>query len=416
MSEAIEAIRRKYLALQGLLNENTRRRWAATEARELGRGGITKVAQATGLNPATIRVGLAELNTAPAPPLSASSPENWGESRKKGEYRSSPLRVRAPGGGRKPVTTTDPTLLSDLEAFIDPDTGADLAPLRWTSKSTRELAGLLGDKGHRVSQQKVAELLRDLGFSFQGPWRGAGGRRNPERDHQFQQLDSAVRHFQSAGQPVIVVQISKRVVSDSRTGETEDAGEQEAREATSSGHAASEGRAGSDWGSVGTDYEGPALIPRAIRTWWEIMGRQIHPSASHLLIVVPRLGSGRRTLERQLQELANEAGLRIDLVHAPAGTIRWNGVVHRLVSRITLNWPDRPLTSYEIIVSLIGPPARHPDPPPVEESRVVSLCHPQQTIADQPAARISDEKIFSDLNYRISPDLRLIHGVSYFLT
>jgi hypothetical protein len=76
-------------------------------------------------------------------------------------------RVRRAGGGRKSLTETDPTLLSDLEALVEPDSRGDpMSPLRWTCKSLRALASQLGELGHEVSHTVVGELLKARGFSL----------------------------------------------------------------------------------------------------------------------------------------------------------------------------------------------------------------------------------------------------------
>src|ERR671937_964986 len=142
------SIRAKFEALRPYLDERRRRLWAATEAMALGRGGMTAVATATGLQRATIRVGVRELQSGP---LTSTEPEPVTEAAQ---------RVRAPGGGRKPLTTEDPTLVHDLEALVEPTTRGDpISALRWTCKSTRQLAAELVRQGHQVSHQTVADLL-----------------------------------------------------------------------------------------------------------------------------------------------------------------------------------------------------------------------------------------------------------------
>jgi hypothetical protein len=147
----IEVLRRKFTRLAAELNERGRRRWAASEALELGHGGIKVVAQATGLGERTIRRGCHELRHEPA----LASPTG--------------RRMRHAGGGRKSLQTHDPALVSALEALVDPTTRGDpMSPLRWTCKSTRTLATALTGQGHKVSHTTVAQLLADLDYSLQG--------------------------------------------------------------------------------------------------------------------------------------------------------------------------------------------------------------------------------------------------------
>src|SRR5713101_6569311 len=141
---ALEMVQQKFEQLRPVMDERVCRLWAAAEALALGRGGITLVSRATGVSRKRIGIGIRELRA--AEPLAPESPAR-------------PARIRRPGGGRKPKTETDLTLLDDLEALVEPLTRGDpMSPLRWTCKSTRQLAGELARQGHHLSHQKVAEL------------------------------------------------------------------------------------------------------------------------------------------------------------------------------------------------------------------------------------------------------------------
>jgi Rhodopirellula transposase DDE domain len=196
----VATIRAKFEALRPYLDERRRRLWAAAEAMALGRGGLTAVASATGLQRATIRVGLRELQGGPP---TSTEPE---------KVAGAAQRVRAPGGGRKPLTTEDPTLVHDLEALVEPVTRGDpMSPLRWTCKSTRQLAAELVRQGHRVSHTTVAEVLHALNYSLQGTRKTKEGSEHPERDAQFAYLNEQTRAFHGRGQPVISVDCKKSV-------------------------------------------------------------------------------------------------------------------------------------------------------------------------------------------------------------
>ena len=143
----VEGLRSKYAWLGSLLTERLRRRWAASEALALGWGGSSAVADATGLSRTTIWAGIVELRDE----LCLS------------EEILEPHRVRATGAGRPTCAANDPTLLRDLESLVDPTTRGDpMSPLRWTCKSTRQLAKELQRQGHQVEYRTVATLLHDL--------------------------------------------------------------------------------------------------------------------------------------------------------------------------------------------------------------------------------------------------------------
>ena len=246
--------------------------WAATEARALGRGGVALVTAATGLQRNTIRAGVRELEAPGVVPPVAEQ------------------RVRAPGGGRKPVTTQDPTLLRDLEALVDPVTRGDpMSPLRWTCKSTRELAVALQARGHRVSHQTVAELLHALRYSLQGNRKTTEGAAHPDRDAQFAHINAQTETFQQRGQPVISVDTKKQeLVGDFKNGgrEWQPAGQPEPVRVhdfvdDELGKAIPYGvydlAANRGWVSVGTDHDTPTFAVQAVRSWWEQMGHSTYP-------------------------------------------------------------------------------------------------------------------------------------------
>src|SRR5215471_8528104 len=113
-------------------------------------------------------------------------------------------RARRPGGGRKRAADLDPGLRPALLALVQPDERGDpMSPLRWTTKSTRNLAAELTRQGHRVSADTVGDLLRDEGFSLQGNAKTIEGRQHPDRDAQFGYINEQARAHQDAGDPVI---------------------------------------------------------------------------------------------------------------------------------------------------------------------------------------------------------------------
>ena len=174
-----------------MLNERTRRLWAAAEARELGRGGIAVVARATGISRSTIVRGTRELDSA-----SSLDPE----------------RIRQQGGGRKKATKKDPTLLADLDGLVEPVAAGDpQTTLRWTSKGVRKLATELRAMGHDVSHQLVADMLHESGYSLQANRKSReGSSQHVDRDAQFQYISRKVRAAQARRQPVISVDAKKK--------------------------------------------------------------------------------------------------------------------------------------------------------------------------------------------------------------
>jgi hypothetical protein len=162
---AIERIRRKFQALEIVLDERSRRQWAAAEAKERGYGGVSAVARATGFARDTIQLGLREL-----------------EYRQQHPEEPTPGRLRKTGGGRKQLTQRDPTLVSVLEALVEPLTRSDPeSPLRWTCKSTRKLADDLSHRGRAGGYRTVAWLLHEAGYSLQANRKTRGGNQHQGR-------------------------------------------------------------------------------------------------------------------------------------------------------------------------------------------------------------------------------------------
>ncbi len=343
-----EALAEKFASVFPHLDERQRRLVAGAEAHSLGRGGVARVARASGLHPETVTAGVAE--------LAAGAPVTE--------------RVRRPGGGRKPLTETDPTLLEDLERLVDGQARGDPErPLRWTAKSTRKLAAALTELGHRVSHVVVGELLHRLGYSLQANVKTREGRQHPDRDAQFGHINAAVSQALDAGQPVISVDTKKKeLVGDFKNGgrewrpagtpvqvRTHDFKDPELGKAIPYGVydlAHNEG-----WVSVGIDHDTAAFAVASIRAWWDHLGSKRFPHAMTLTITADCGGSnGNRTRlwKTELQRLADDTGLTIQVHHFPPATSKWNKIEHRLFSFITMNWRGKPLESLQVIVDLIA--------------------------------------------------------------
>jgi hypothetical protein len=344
-----EAIGERFRALAGELNERQRRLWAAAEARSHGRGGIVATARATGMHVETIRLGIRELESGQA---------------------LAPGRVRRPGGGRKPLTESDPTLLADLERLVDADSRGDPeSPLRWTARSVRQLAAALRELGHRVHFTSVAKLLRALGYSLQANRKTKEGASHPDRDAQFEHVNATVKAALDAGEPAISVDTKKKeLVGDFKNGgrewrpkgspelvRTHDFKDKQLGKAIPYGIydlANDEG-----WVNVGIDHDTAQFAVASIQSWWQHLGSRRFPDASTLTITADCGGSnGNRTRlwKTELQRLADETGLQIQVCHFPPGTSKWNKIEHRLFSFISMNWRAKPLVSLEVIINLIA--------------------------------------------------------------
>ncbi len=344
----MESLRAKFAAVLPHLDERQQRLVLAGEARSLGHGGIAAVAQASGASRSRISQGVAELEAGQAP---------LG-------------RVRREGGGRKPLTATDPALLAALLALVEPTRRGDpCSPLCWTTLSTRKLAVELTSAGHPVGADTVARLLREQGFSLQANAKTIEGAQYPDRDAQFCYLnDQAAAHL-ITGDPVISVDTKKKeLVGPYKNGGAEwrPAGAPERVKVhdfidptlgKANPYGVYDVAADTGWVSVGTDHDTAAFAVETIRRWWQATGPTCYPQASRLLITADGGGSnGYRTRlwKTELAALATDTGLQITVCHLPPGTSKWNKIEHRLFSHISMNWRGRPLTSHDVIVQSIA--------------------------------------------------------------
>ena len=343
-----ESVARRYAALRAHLDERQRRLLLGTEATELGRGGVTAVAQATGVHPDTVARGVREIAGQPEPQS----------------------RVRAVGGGRKKLSETDPELAAALRALVDPETRGDpMSLLVWTTKSTRNLAGALTEGGHPVSDRTVARMLQAQGFSLQANTKVTEGRQHEDRDAQFRYLADQVAQHTAAGQPVVSVDAKKKeLVGAFKNGgrEYQPKGQPEQVNVhdfldKELGKAIPYGiydvSANTGWVSVGTDHDTSAFAVATLRDWWDTLGRTRYPTADRLLICADGGGSNGslvRAWKVELARFAADTGLRVTVCHLPPGTSKWNKIEHRLFSQITMNWRGRPLKTHQVIVDLIA--------------------------------------------------------------
>lgn len=352
--ERVESIESKYQALMPYLNEKTGRIWAAVEAKSLGYGGVSQVAQATELSRTTIYAGMRELEA---------QLESDGDG-------VETVRIRRAGGGRKRVETQDETLLEDLEALVEPMTlGDPESPLRWTCKSVAKLGVELKGMGHSISAKTVHTLLQWLGYSLQSNRKTRDGSSHPDRDAQFLHTAQQVEQFQTLNQPVISVDAKKsELIGDFKNLGAEwhlqkhpprvrmhDFVDDKLGKAIPYGIYDLSFNQG--WVSVGIDHNTAEFAVESIRHWWYEMGKPLYPTSDHLLLTADcgsSNGNRNRLWKAELQRLANETGLTIQVCHFPPGTSKWNKIEHRMFCYITQNWRGRPLTSLQVVINLIS--------------------------------------------------------------
>jgi hypothetical protein len=343
-----KGIRQRWEADGSKRDERGRRVFAASEARAAGWGGVAAVSAITGLACSTIGRGLKDLD-APPPPRG---------------------RVRREGGGPRPLSERDPTLIDDLKRLVEPATRGDpVRALLWVSKSLDKLACALTEMGHSISPNTVRELLAVIGFSRQVNRKAYEGASHPDRNAQFEYINAEVLAAQAAGQPVISVDTKKKELigpyrnagSDWRPkGDPQRVKVHDFPDKTL-GKVAPYGiydiTADAGWVSVGITSDTAEFAVASIRTWYERIGRPRYRQARELTITADCGGSNGarvRLWKVELQKLADETGLTIKVRHYPPGTSKWNKIEHRLFCRITQNWRGRPLTDRATVVELIA--------------------------------------------------------------
>jgi hypothetical protein len=253
---------------------------------------------------------------------------------------------------------------------VAPETRGDpMSPLRWTCKSTRQLASALSQQGFVVSYRTVGTLLHELGYSLQANAKTLEGSQHPDRDAQFRYINAQVKRYLRKKLPVISVDTKKKeLVGQYKNGgrEWQRSGQPEQVNVhdfpdPSLGKAIPYGiydlGQDSGWVNVGCDHDTARFAVESMRGWWRGLGRRRYPKARQLLICAAAGGSNSyrtRLWKVELQRFATATGLAITVCHFPPGTSKWNKIEHRLFSYISMNWRGRPLISHEVVVNLIG--------------------------------------------------------------
>lgn len=341
-----QVIHEKFLHLNPALDERSRRRWAASEAKTLGWGGISIVSRATGICHSTIAKGLQELGK---PVTSA--------------------RLRRKGAGRKRCTVKDKLLECDLEELIDSTTRGDPeSPLRYTIKSTRVLAKELNKKGHKIGYSTISLLLHQKGYSLQANNKTQEGKNHPDRNAQFEFINNDVKKQLGAREPVISVDTKKKeLVGNFKNNGTEWRPKGKPTkvhmhdfEIPELGKVAPYGvydlQRNHGWVNIGIDNDTAEFAVESIRRWWKKIGKKTYKNSKTLTITADSGGSNSyraRLWKHELQQFSNETNLSIRVRHFPPGTSKWNKIEHRLFSFISQNWRGKPLLTHATIIKLI---------------------------------------------------------------
>jgi hypothetical protein len=248
----------------------------------------------------------------------------------------------------------------------DATAGDPMGGLRWTHKTTRNLAAALTRRGVQVGHVTVARLLRAQKYSLRSNRKRLGGKKDPYRDQQFRLLGRRQRRFQRRGWPVISVDTKKKEL----VGNFKNNGRSwrcESRDVLDHDFPTlARGRAypygiydenrNAGYVVIGTTHQTATFAVRAIRSWWLKIGRRRYPGVSRLAIEADSGGAnGNRCWAWKvgLQGLADEFGLTITVGHYPAGASKWNPIEHRMFNLISANWAGEPLTSYEVMLNHI---------------------------------------------------------------
>ena len=393
----IQFYKAKYDAIKSCLSEKGKRLWVSLEAREYGYGGVTLLAKATKLGRTTIHKGLKEL-------LSPLDQE----------------RVRQAGAGRKKLTERYPDILDSLDKLVEPTSKGDPEnPLRWTSQSTRKLSDKLLKQGYKISPTSTGQLLRKLGYSLQANKKTLEDGSHPDRNKQFELINNRIKKMQLKGSACLSVDTKKK----EKVGNYKNNGQEYQPKGTPievKGHDFLDKKLGKvvpygiydigknkGWVSVGISSDTAQFAVNAIRSWWYTAGRKHYANTESLLITADCGGSNGyrvRLWKTELQKLATETGLVMEVHHFPPGTSKWNKIEHRLFSYISKNWRGKPLIDRETVVNLIGNTTTKTG------LTVKALLDKNQyetgiKVSDQEmaAVKLKPDKFHPEWNYRISP-------------
>ncbi|MDZ7935142.1 MAG: ISAzo13 family transposase [Emticicia sp.] len=348
--ESDDVIKMRIDTVLPLLNESQRRKYLAAEARSIGWGGKTKIANLSSVSRVTIATGTIEYD--------------------KLESNLSSNGVRKQGGGRKRLTEHHPELQKAIEDIVSPHTmGNPMNPLMWTSKSIRKIAAALHELGFIISHEVVRQCLISMGYSLQMNKKTKEGGDSPDRDAQFEYINKTSKEFLTNKEPVISVDCKKKEL----IGEYKNNGQEwtpvkkptevnvydfiDKTNGKASPYGVYDIQNNRGWVNVGLSSDTASFAVSTIRDWWEQEGSKLYPSANRIYINADGGGSNgsRNNLwKAEIQRFSNDSKLSVYVSHFPPGTSKWNKIEHRLFSYISKNWRAKPLTSLLVVVNLIG--------------------------------------------------------------
>ena len=338
----LNEIKTRFLRITPKLNEKTRRLWAAAEANELGRGGITAVSKATGIAISTIRIGQRELKKNFAA-ISADETK----------------KIRKKGGGRKSLIQNNSDLVKSLDTLIKPlSNDFSISPLRWTCKSTRRLVGELSEQGYSISHTRLNQLLSYLGYSVRSGQHGlTKGKGISDKNAQFKFINKKVIESNKIAKPVIYVDVRNRELSGDFSDdnkEKQEGGKCEKQESCGFSEFQEKNKVpagifgtslGQDWVDIELDHGTVHFAASIIYQWWLQMGKTVYPGTKELLIISD-IVTGKDAVDtlwkNMLQELADKIKLDLTVCYFPQGTYKWNKPSHNIFSHFVRNRPESP--------------------------------------------------------------------------
>jgi len=343
-----KSLNRKYKIIAPHLNEKSRRLFAAMEAQEIGYGGVSLVADVTKISRKTIHAGIREIS----------------DGKSKNHFK-----IRRDGGGRKSITEIDPTFESDLESLVDPLTRGDPeSPIRWTCKSTTKLSSELKAMNHNACPRVVSKILKKLGYSLQANQKTMEGQNHPDRNAQFEFINSLVTNQMKRKNPVISVDTKKKeLIGNYKNNGQKWHRKNESHKVLDHDFPDPEIPRAFPYGvydlannmglvNIGTNRDTSSFAVASIKKWWRECGSKLYSSATKIIITADAGGSNGwrvRLWKWELQKFVNEIGIPVQVSHFPPGTSKWNKIEHRLFSFISQNWRGEPLVNYETIVKLV---------------------------------------------------------------
>jgi transposase len=326
--------------------------YLANEAKSIGYGGISQVSRISGVSRVTITQGMSEINS-------------------EGYEANAENRSRKKGGGRKQIKTINPEILQEIDKLLEPYTKGDpMNPLRWSSKSMRALEAVLNEKGYRVSDTTIADLLKEQGYTLQSNRKELTIKpSHPDRNAQFEYINKTAADQMAKGQPVISIDAKKKEnLGNFKNNGAEYSKKKEPIQVLDHDFPIKELGKATPYGiydimknegfvNVGVSSDTAEFAVESIKRWWYEMGQESYPNATNIYITADSGGSNGvrvKLWKVKLQELSNEIGMTLKISHFPSGTSKWNKIEHRLFSFISKNWRGKPLISLAVIVDLIG--------------------------------------------------------------